>query len=89
MMISTTLAYALATALRLPQGYWAPLTAIFVMQNSLGESLKAAIDRLVGSICGALVGGLAAVLLPSHTPTALGLALVERHRLGRCYQPDQ
>jgi uncharacterized membrane protein YgaE (UPF0421/DUF939 family) len=76
MIIATTLAYALATALRLPQPYWAPLTAIFPMQNSVGGSLKAAIDRLVGSICGALAGGLAAVLLPFHTPTALGLALV-------------
>jgi len=76
MMISTTLAYALATALRLPQGYWAVLTAIIVTQNSVGGSLKAAIDRLVGSICGALVGAVAAVLLPAHTPTALGLVLV-------------
>jgi uncharacterized membrane protein YccC len=76
MMISTALAYARATALRLPQGYWAVLTAIIVTQNSVGGSLKAAIDRLVGSICGALVGGLAAVLLPAHTPTAFGLALV-------------
>jgi uncharacterized membrane protein YccC len=76
MMISTTLAYALATALRLPQGYWAVLTAIIVTQNSVGGSLKAAVDRLVGSICGALVGALAAVLLPAHTPTALGLVLV-------------
>ena len=39
MMISTTLAYALATALRLPQGYWAVLTAIIVTQNSVGGSL--------------------------------------------------
>jgi uncharacterized membrane protein YccC len=76
MMISTTLAYALATALRLPQGYWAVLTAIIVTQNSVGGSLKAAIDRLVGSVCGALVGALAAVLLPAHTPFALGLVLV-------------
>jgi uncharacterized membrane protein YccC len=76
MMISTTLAYALATALRLPQGYWAVLTAIIVTQNSVGGSLKAAIDRLVGSVCGALLGALAAVLLPAHTPLALGLVLV-------------
>jgi len=76
MVISTTLAYALATALRLPQSYWAVLTAIIVTQNSVGGSLKAAIDRLVGSICGALVGALAAVLLPAHAPIALGLVLV-------------
>ena len=60
----------------LPQGYWAVLTAIIVTQNSVGGSSKAAIDRLVGSICGVLVGALAAVLLPAHTPTALGLVLV-------------
>ena len=76
MMISTTLAYALATALRQPQGYWAVLTAIIVTQSSVGGSLKAAIDRLIGSICGALVGALAAVLLPAHTPITLGLVLI-------------
>src|ERR1700738_1645699 len=76
MRISTTLTYALATALRLPQGYWAVLTAIIVTQNSVGGSLKAAIDRLIGSGCGALVGTLSAVLLPAHTPVALGLVLV-------------
>jgi uncharacterized membrane protein YccC len=76
MMIATTLAYALAVALRLPQNYWAVLSAIIVTQSSVGGSLKAAIDRLVGSICGALVGALAAVLLPAHTPITLGLALV-------------
>jgi uncharacterized membrane protein YccC len=43
MFISTTLVYALATALRQPQGYWAVLTAIIVTQNSVGGSLKAAI----------------------------------------------
>src|SRR5580692_1130596 len=76
MMISTTLAYALATALRLPQGYWAVLTAIIVTQNSVGGSLKAALDRLTGSICGALVGAAAALLVPSHTPLILGITLI-------------
>ena len=76
MMIATTLAYALATALGQPQSYWAVLTAIIVTQTSIGGSLKAAIDRLVGSICGALVGALAAILLPAYTPITRGLGLV-------------
>jgi uncharacterized membrane protein YccC len=76
MMISTTLAYALAAALHLSQGFWAVLTAVIVTQNSVGGSLKAAFDRLVGSVCGAVVGALAAVLLPAHTPFALGLVLI-------------
>jgi len=53
MMISTALTYALGTALHQTQAYWAVLTAIIVTGNSVGGSLKAAIDRLVGSICGA------------------------------------
>jgi uncharacterized membrane protein YccC len=72
MMIST----ALATALHQTQAYWAVLTAIIVTESSVGGSLKTAIDRPVGSICGALIGALAAVLLPAHTPIILGLVLV-------------
>jgi uncharacterized membrane protein YccC len=76
MLISATLAYALALAFGLPQGYWAVLTTIIVTQTSVGGSLKAAIDRLVGSICGALVGAAAALLLPSHTPLVVGATLI-------------
>ncbi len=76
MLIAATLAYTLAHAFDLPQGYWAVLTTIIVTQTSVGGSLKAAIDRLVGSVCGALVGAAAALLLPSHTPLVLGATLV-------------
>jgi len=76
MTISATLAYAIATALGLPQGFWAVLTTIIVTQNSVGGSLKAAMERLVGSLCGALVGAIAAILLPTHTPLLVGLVLV-------------
>ena len=76
MLIAAILAYGLSIALGLPQGYWAVLTTIIVIQASIGGSLKAALDRLVGSICGALVGAVIALLLPSHTPLALGIALV-------------
>jgi uncharacterized membrane protein YccC len=76
MLLAATLAYTLAEALGLLQGYWAVLTTIIVIQASIGGSLKAAIDRLVGSLCGALVGAVIALLLPSHTPLALGIALV-------------
>jgi uncharacterized membrane protein YccC len=76
MTVAASLAYALATALGLPQGYWAVLTTIIVTQNSVGGSLKAAAERLVGSVCGALVGATAAIMLPAHTPLVLGVALV-------------
>ena len=76
MLVSAALTYALAEAFGLRQGYWAVLTAIIVTQSSVGGSLKAAIDRLAGSVCGALVGAAAALLLPSHTPLAVGVALI-------------
>ena len=76
MTISAALAYAIATALGLPQGFWAVLTTIIITQNSVGGSLKAAMERLVGSLCGALVGAIAAILLPSHAPVLVGLVLV-------------
>ncbi len=76
MLISATAAYALAQAFGLSQGYWAVLTTIIVTQTSVGGSLKAAIDRLVGSICGGLVGAAAALLLPSHAPLVVGATLI-------------
>jgi uncharacterized membrane protein YccC len=53
-------AFALATALRLPQGYWAVFTAVIVVQSSLGATITASMERLMGTIVGALVGAVAA-----------------------------
>jgi uncharacterized membrane protein YccC len=91
MIVSAGIAYVLAEALHLSQGYWAVLTTIIVTQNSVGGSLKAAMDRLIGSVCGALVGAVAAFLLPAHTPVALGIALlaaVAPLALLTAYSPD-
>lgn len=48
------------TALRLPQGYWAVVTAVIVMQANLGGSIWASWTRLAGTAIGALAGALAA-----------------------------
>src|SRR5258708_33727155 len=70
-------AYALAEAFGLAQGYWAVLTAIIVVQASLGGSLQAVIDRLVGTLGGAAFGAAIALLVPhAGTPmTAIALVL--------------
>jgi uncharacterized membrane protein YgaE (UPF0421/DUF939 family) len=54
----------------------AVLTSIIVIQISVRESFNPAIDRLVVSIFGPLVGALATVLPRAHTPITLGLVLV-------------
>ena len=55
-------AFALATLLRLPQGYWAVFTAVIVVQSSLGATITASIERFMGTVVGALAGAVAAYL---------------------------
>jgi uncharacterized membrane protein YccC len=76
MLVSALLTYGLATLFHLPQAFWAVLTSVFVTQNSVGGSLKAAMDRLIGSACGALAGALPAIVVPSHQPLVIGIALL-------------
>ncbi len=45
-------------AFHLPHGYWAPISAIIVMQSNLGRSITSALQRLVGTAIGAIVGAL-------------------------------
>ena len=55
-------AFALATLLRLPQGYWAVFTAVIVVQASLGATITASLDRFMGTVVGALAGAGASYL---------------------------
>ncbi len=55
-------AYLLAYWLDLPKGYWAVLSAILVVQSSLGASLAIAIDRCLGTIAGGAIGVLFAII---------------------------
>jgi uncharacterized membrane protein YccC len=61
--------------LNLPQGYWAVFTAVLVVQGSVGGSWKAAVDRLVGTVLGAVYGGAVATFVPHNDPVTLGVAL--------------
>jgi Fusaric acid resistance protein family len=63
------LAAALAFGLKLP--LWAVLTSIIVTQMSVGRSLKATRDYLLGTIGGAIYGAAVAVLIPHSNEAAL------------------
>jgi uncharacterized membrane protein YccC len=71
--IAALLAFALGHLLGLAQSYWAVLTAVIVMQASVGGSLKATLDRFLGSLGGAAWGVVVSLSIP-HTET-LSLAL--------------
>jgi uncharacterized membrane protein YccC len=68
------LVIALAFGLKLP--LWAVLTSIIVTQMSVGRSLKATRDYLVGTLGGAIYGGAIAVLIPHSGEVTLLVVLV-------------
>jgi uncharacterized membrane protein YccC len=69
------LTFALAHLLALPQGFWAVLTSVIVMQASVGGSLKASLDRIVGTVAGGLWGVAVTLAVPHHDTWTLGLVL--------------
>jgi uncharacterized membrane protein YccC len=68
------LVIAMALGLKLP--LWAVLTSLIVTQMSVGRSLKATRDYLVGTVGGAIYGGAVAVLVPHSGEGALLAVLV-------------
>ena len=76
MTVAGLLAYALTQIFTLAQGYWSVFSAIIIMQSSVGGSVKATIDRVIGTIGGAVTGGAVAYLLPHESALSVGVALV-------------
>jgi uncharacterized membrane protein YccC len=74
-MVACAVAYGLSHVLALQQGYWSVFTVLVVMQASTGATAGAAVDRLVATVAGALLGAVAALITP-HEPLAIGIALV-------------
>ena len=62
--VAAVAAYAIAVALHLMLPLWAVLTSLIVTQMSVGRSLKATRDYMLGTVGGAIYGGAIAVLIP-------------------------
>ncbi len=69
--IAALASLALAQLLQLPLPLWAVLTAVIVTQMSVGRSLKATFDYLVGTLGGAVYGGAIGVFIPHSSEVAL------------------
>jgi uncharacterized membrane protein YccC len=76
MTLSGLGALALASALDLAQGFWAVITALIVSQSSVGGSLKAAWERFLGSVFGAVYGGAVALAIPHAGGWSRAIALI-------------
>jgi uncharacterized membrane protein YccC len=73
--IAALVALAFAQLLQLPLPLWAVLTAVIVTQVSVGRSLKATVDYLLGTLGGAIYGGAIAVLVPHGSEITLLMIL--------------
>jgi uncharacterized membrane protein YccC len=74
--ISALAAYFLAQVLTVPlRGLWAVLTAVVVMQASVGGSIRASFEYVVGTFAGAVYATLVSLLVPHAGPPATGAVL--------------
>jgi uncharacterized membrane protein YccC len=69
--VAAVAAYAIATALHLLLPLWAVLTSLIVTQMSVGRSLKATRDYLLGTVGGAIYGGTIAIMIPYSSEAGL------------------
>jgi hypothetical protein len=74
--VAATAAYAIARALHLMLPLWAVLTSLIVTQMSVGRSLKATRDYMLGTVGGAAYGGAIAMLIPHSGEGGLLILLV-------------
>jgi uncharacterized membrane protein YccC len=54
--IAGVVSLLVARALKLPEAFWAPITAMVVMQSTLGAAEKVSAQRLGGTALGAVLG---------------------------------
>ena len=62
--IAAAASYLIARLFGLPEAYWAPISTIVVMQSTLGAALKISGDRFIGTLLGAMAGGLLSRYFP-------------------------
>ena len=72
--VAVGVAFALGSVLRLPQAYWIVFTAIIVVQTSVGGTITASFERLLGTLVGGLIG-VGAAYLRARTTLEEGLVL--------------
>jgi uncharacterized membrane protein YccC len=68
--VAAVLAFLVSAVLHVPLPLWTVLTAVILTQVTFGSSLKATIDYMLGTFCGAVYGGAVAVLIPHESELA-------------------
>lgn len=73
--VAAALTYAISQMLHLPWALWAVLTAVIVTQMSVGKSLIATIDYMIGTLGGGIYSGIVGLILPHDTNLEIALTL--------------
>lgn len=76
MTTSVLLSLLVSWLLHLPLPLWTMLTSVILTQVSVGRSLKATIDYVIGTLFGVVYGGAVASLIPHTSQFALAGVLV-------------
>jgi uncharacterized membrane protein YccC len=74
-IVAAVLAFYVSELLHLPWALWAVLTAVVMTQTSVGKSLIATIDYMIGTLGGGIYSALVGVLVPHHNSLEIMLAL--------------
>src|ERR1700756_3037389 len=84
--VAAVLSFLLSRALHVPLPLWTVLTAVILTQATFGSSVKATVDYMVGTLCGAIYAGALAILIPHESELArvgvLALAVAPLALLG-------
>jgi len=62
--VAATASFLIARLAGLPEAYWAPIITLVIMQSTLGATIKISGERFIGTVLGALAGGLLARSFP-------------------------
>ncbi|QUN32594.1 FUSC family protein (plasmid) [Cupriavidus sp. KK10] len=72
--VAAMIAVTVARVSKVDQGYWLALTTMFVVQPTVSQTLKVSGLRICGTILGAMLASVLALLV--HNPILLALAIV-------------
>jgi uncharacterized membrane protein YgaE (UPF0421/DUF939 family) len=64
--VATVASLLAARLFRLPATYWAPITTVVITQSSLGAAFTVSWQRFVGTLLGAVLGGIVASRFRPH-----------------------
>ncbi|MEZ0226390.1 MAG: FUSC family protein [Alphaproteobacteria bacterium] len=69
-------AYGANLVFQFQEGYWMAFTAIIIVQANLGGSLRAAFERMTGTLAGAAYGALVGTLMPPDSHPLFALTVI-------------